>query len=106
VGDRPLERMEAARTVVVEREVVLARPLHLHRRPDALRDRRRLDDAVVRQPPSEPAAATQLMQRDVALRNAQIRRYRFDRVLRRLRRRPDLDSAVVLAPDGAVLRLE
>src|SRR5690606_31767678 len=86
--------------------VVLAGPLHLDRRADALRDRGRLDDAVVREPAPEAAAAAKLMQRDVALRNAEELGDRLDRRLRRLRRRPDLGPALRLAPAGAVLRLE
>src|SRR5690606_18381175 len=103
--DRTLERMKAARAVVVEREIVLARPLHLDRRADPLRDRRGLDDAVVREPPPESAAAAPLMHRDAILGSAEQRRARVHRVLRRLRRLLELDGALVLAPDLAILRL-
>ena len=62
-------------------------------------------DAVVREPAAETAAAAQLMQRDLLLRQAKQCRDGVDGVLRRLRRRPDLD-AVALEPSRAVLRLE
>ena len=104
--DRRLQRLEAARPVIVERHVVLARPLDLHR--DAaglLRDQRRLAHAVVREPAAETTAAAQLMQRDLVLRQAKQFRDGVDGVLRRLRRRPDLD-VVALEPSRAVLRLE
>ncbi len=106
VVDRRLERVETARSVVIEGHVVFAHPLHFD--GDAaglLRDGRGLAHRVVREPPAEAAATTQLVQRDLVLRQPEQRSHGIDGRLRRLRRRPDLD-AVALEPGRRVLRLE
>ena len=56
--------------------------------PRLLRDQHGLADAVVREPAAEPAAAAQLMQRHLVLRQADERRDALDGGLRRLRGRP------------------
>ena len=69
------------------------------------RDHRGFADAVVREPATKTAAAAQLVQSHLVLRQDRAAPRRRRRRLRRLRRGPDLD-AVALEPGRAVLRLE
>ncbi len=105
IVQRGFERMKAARTIVVETHVVLARPLRLDRDPELTGNPGDLANAVVSQPAAEAAAAAQLMQRDAVLRQPEQTRDGRNRHRRRLGRSPDLDR-VTLEPGRAILGLE
>ena len=102
---RTLEKMKASRTIVAVSHVVLTRPQELHRRPGFARDPRRLHHVVVLQAPAEAAADARQVDGDVLRRDAHRPAHQFATGLRHLRRRPDLELAV-LEMSRAVLRLK
>ena len=83
--------------VVAVMNLVVARPDHLHRRADVLRQQRRFDDEVGLRLAAEPAADERHVQRDLRQVDPQRGGHFLARRLRVLRRRPDLARAVLHA---------
>ncbi len=95
--DRALHLVKAARAVEIVRQVVFARPLQLDRRADLLGDRRHLAHVVIGQPPAEAAAGARLVDQHFALVDAEQLGDLIERAVGRLRRRPELDAAVLVS---------
>ena len=100
-----LEKVEAAGSIEVVPDVVLAAPDELDRRPRALRDPGGLGHEVAAQAPSESAAHPRHVDRDVPLGDPERRPDQSRARSGDLRRRPEHDLAVRIMR-GAVLRLE
>ena len=83
--------------VVAVTDLVVARPDHLDRRADVLRQQRRLDDEVGLRLAAEAAAEQRHVQRDLRQVDAERGGHFLARRLRVLRRRPDLARAVLHA---------
>ena len=100
-----LEEMKTGGAVEIMLHIILPIPQELDGRTGLLRNPGRLNHVVVHQSPPESAAATNHVDGDVRIRQAQRLRDDFSSRIRILRRRPDFHLAVVKVR-RAILRLQ